>query len=102
MDDKDKLRVHYQSLKNKKSTLYKTTQDKFKAPPKSSKEDIVRLRQQHAQKLETKRREKETAITYIKQIESREVLSRSEDKHSEEDIRKNMYEKGNERREARD
>ncbi len=47
-------------------------------------------------------KEQEVARTYIKQIEDRELLETSERKKTKEEIRKEMIEKGEERRQVRD
>lgn len=102
-EEKDKLRIHYNSLKGKKSTLWKAyTTPKFTPTPGSTPAQQQAQLQQHSSKHGAAAKERELARKWVKQIEDREVLVTSDQQKTEEEIRKEMKEKGEERRQIRE
>jgi hypothetical protein len=98
-DEKDKLRTHYNSLKDKKSSVWKPyVTPKFVRPKGATREEVIKAEQRHGQLHETAAQERETMRGWLKLIEERERLHTSNQVMTEAEITKAMKEKGEERR----
>jgi hypothetical protein len=101
--DRDKLHVHYNSLKDKKSAIWKNTPaPKFQRPKGlnlknvDDKNRLDTMEKQHAIKYETLAKEREMMRGWIRAIEEREKLNTSTQKMTEDEITKVLKEKGEE------
>ena len=102
-DEKDKLRTHYNTLKDKKSSIWKPySTPKFVRSKGGSRDQVAQAEQQHALKHQTAAQERELMRGWIKIVEDREILHTSNQVMTEAEITKSMKEKGDERRLIRD
>lgn len=100
--DHSKLRVRYNTLNGKQSTLRKPwSPPKFSAPKNCSPVEKRMKEQEHAAKWESVRRERETALAMIAEIEAREELATTTEAPEEDEVRAKMREKADERRSVR-
>jgi hypothetical protein len=101
--DKDKLRVHFNTLNAKRSKLRKPFKPKkFKPPSGCTKEEIRRLEACHANTMERERQQREKASQMLREIEGRELLTSTEKRVSAEEAQANITARQNERRAIRD
>lgn len=100
--DHSKLRVRYNTLNGKQSTLRKPwAPPKFTAPKNLAPDQKRKKEEEHAAKWESVRHERETALALIEQIEAREELATSAETPEEDQVRQKMKEKADERRSVR-